>query len=490
MDYNLLDAPWIPVLHNDGEFRYVGILEALAQAHRIREIAASNPMDRVALLRFLLAVLYWCKGNPPEVCDDSNAPFPEEWFDKLDTHRECFNLLGDGKRFYQYREPAVPTRLSVNYLAQEVPTGINSWHFRHATEGEDGLCPACCALGLVRLPAFATSGGSGKPPGINNKPPLYVLPEGATLGITLRLSWRPVPDALGTPFWEAPFRHLPGQAPVPLLVGLTWVPRQIWLDNPQEPAASCAMCGRTEALIRRCVFAKIGSAKREMGSSRIWHDYHVLYAPKKKSGKLEPANALESPDGAAEAWAETMAGLLDPQWIDRLHAAIGKCGGDPDQVRIRCVGFSTVGNDKYLETAERVMLVPAAPDPPPEAKERLEQWRAKSEPMRIALAQAESPKRKPRRETEIVARSTLAAIRQQVESLVSTQAGQLATGDETTWQAAADEYRPMMKAVTGALSPGFTTAALARRREIANLVPEMTARKGSPSGGRKKGGDQ
>ena len=37
---------------------------SLKQA-RIRQIAASNPMDRMAILRFLLALLYWCKGNPP-----------------------------------------------------------------------------------------------------------------------------------------------------------------------------------------------------------------------------------------------------------------------------------------------------------------------------------------------------------------------------------------------------------------------------------------
>ncbi len=65
MNYNLIEEKWIPVLWRDGSTGRVGIREALAQAHHIRQIAASNPMDRLAILRFLLALLYWCKPEPP-----------------------------------------------------------------------------------------------------------------------------------------------------------------------------------------------------------------------------------------------------------------------------------------------------------------------------------------------------------------------------------------------------------------------------------------
>ena len=64
MNYNLLEEKWIPVLWKDGHSGRVGIIEALTEAGRIRQIAASNPMDRLAILRFLLALLYWCKRNP------------------------------------------------------------------------------------------------------------------------------------------------------------------------------------------------------------------------------------------------------------------------------------------------------------------------------------------------------------------------------------------------------------------------------------------
>ena len=86
-EYNLLDEQWIPVLWGDGKFSRVGIKEALTRAGEIRQVAASNPMDRVAILRFLLALLYWCKGNPPEGgAENRGDSFPAGWFSKLDEN--------------------------------------------------------------------------------------------------------------------------------------------------------------------------------------------------------------------------------------------------------------------------------------------------------------------------------------------------------------------------------------------------------------------
>lgn len=113
--YNLLDEKWLPVLWVDGKYGRVGIREALTQAHRIRQVAASSPMDRVAVLRFLLALLYWCRGNPQDTAGAPADPFSEGWFSRLDENKECFELLGEGKRFYQYRKTE-DKKLSVNYL--------------------------------------------------------------------------------------------------------------------------------------------------------------------------------------------------------------------------------------------------------------------------------------------------------------------------------------------------------------------------------------
>ncbi|MCD6416007.1 MAG: type I-E CRISPR-associated protein Cse1/CasA [Planctomycetes bacterium] len=487
MNYNLLDEPWIPVLASDGSVRRVGIRDALTQAGVIRQIAASNPMDRVAILRFLLAVLYWCRGNPPKsveaTCGDS---FPAEWFSKLEASKDCFNLLGDGKRFYQ-RFKSVE-KLAADYLIHEVPTGTNKWHFHHATDKVDGLCPACCAMGLLRLPLFATSGGRGKPPGINSKPPFYVIPVGPSLAATLRLSWLHVTN-LGTPTWEGPDVKSPKMGEVSLLMGLTWLPRSVWLDDPEEPEARCISCGRRKRLIRRCAFAGIGSMKPDEGSpGLIWRDPHVIYVTTRKGDvmSLRAANVLKNPARGAGQWAEVAAGVLNHQQA----TAAGETTNYTRRAWV--VGFATVQNDKYLEALEGLISFPNSivGQQIPDTVERIERWRKEGS----ALVRRTKPRSKKgkkgvvRKHVEI--RPLVAAVRPHVEHKVSAHAGELIAGAEESWQQAAREYGPMMRAVARSLSPGFTTEALQRRREIARVLPDMSVKaKSDKKPGRKKGGD-
>lgn len=473
MSYNLLEENWIPVLWKDGNSNRVGITEALRQAGRIRQVAASNPMDRLAILRFLLALLYWCKGNSPDD-EDSVSSFPSDWFKRLDDNKDCFNLLGEGKRFYQWNaKSGKEGKLSANYLVQEVPTGTNSWHFRHSTDKEDGLCPACCAAGLLRLPLFATSGGRGKPPGVNQKPPVYVVPVGGSLAETLRLSWRKVSDTdFGTPAWEEPDLSLPRHGNVPLLVGLTSLPRRVWLDSPQEPDANCISCGRKAPLIRQCVFAGVGSAKTDdNGQGRVWSDPHTI-----TDGEdvVKPSNALGATDAAAGQWARIAAGIL------REKKPNGKRG-------LWVVSFATVQNDKYLEAMEYEIPLPSTLDDRQvaESVETIDMWQKEGR----KLAGKAKPRGTSRRHLEIP--PMVAAVRPHVEAKVSGKVGELISRGRDAWEQAAREYRPMMAAVAKSLSPGYTTAALRRRRQIVNVRPNMQP--GTPPAGRvgrKKGGDK
>jgi hypothetical protein len=465
MNYNLLEEKWIPVLWKEGNTNRVGIIEALTEAGRIRQIAASNPMDRVALLRFLLALLYWCKGNPPyKIPDDS---FPPDWFKKLNDNRDCFNLLGEGKRFYQCM-PDTPNKLSANYLAQEIPTGINFWHFKHATDKKDGLCSACCAMGLLRLPVFATSGGRGKPPGINAKPPTYVIPLGSSLAETLLLSWRKVSD-LGTPAWVKPDLQLPKKGEVPLLTGLTWLPRRVWLDNPGE-IASCITCGGREPLIRHIVFVGIGSQKMDDGDRRDWCDPHVIRDTKDKV--VKPDNALGASDAAAGQWTKVATGILG-----------GQRANNPRKVWV--VGFATVQNDKHLEAMEYVFPFTCAQPQMQESIEKIQKWQKEGS----GLAKRIRPRAFSRKHVEVP--PLVASIRPHVETKVSVKAGELIAGDQAAWKQAASEYSPMMAAIAQSLSPGFTTAAVRRRRDIASVKPHLRSKKEAHKKPRlKKGGEK
>lgn len=465
MNYNLLEEPWIPVLWHDGKYGRVGIKDALSKAGRIRQIAASNPMDRVAILRFLLAILYWCRGNPPDESCASDL-FTPECFVKLDIHRDCFNLLGNGKRFYQ-SFPSIsartPEKLSANYLIQEIPTGTNKWHFRHSTDEVDGLCPACCAMGLLRLPLFATSGGRGKPPGINAKPPLYIVPISGSLAATLRLSWQPISE-LGTPTWEESDVYLLQTGKVPLLTGLTWLPRQVWLDNPDEPEIACVSCGKKDRLIRSCVFAGIGSTKTdEGGMGQDWYDPHVIYIADGKGDmtSLHASDALGVADAASGQWTKILAVMLSQQKTLDTKS------------KIWIVGFATVQNDKYLEAMEYSIPSLCAPELVVEMIEKIKQWQKESGRLEKRIGKS-----------KVECAYALANIRPQVESIISAKAGTLLTGDTTAWEQASEEYSPMMAMIAQSLAPGVTTAALKRRREIAGIKPDVRLK------AQKKGGNK
>lgn len=455
MCYNLLSEPWIPVLYHTGEWKRLGIRKTLEDAVKIRQVAASNPMDRVAILRFLLALLYWCQGSPPKDRETSvKEPLPQNWFAKLEHHADCFNLLGVGKRFYQYRGDSTK-KLTVNYLLQEVPTGTNHWHFRHASDEKDGLCLACCALGLVRLPAFATSGGAGKPPGVNAKPPIYFLPHVETLSELLRDSWKRRQGDLGTPAWLQPNIRLPNSGEIPLLLGLTWLPRRVWLEEPTENG-SCIACGTCQPLIRKMVFAPIGSQKTaDDDAPRNWDDPHVCYSitEKRKKISLHAPDCLNSSDAGAGTWARVRGEITS------------NC---PTGGRVDAVGFATVKNDKYLETRGFDINIVGS-------KEEFEGWYKAGRDLFNKLCKLLDPDKKRKDHYEI--RSALVSIRPHVEHVVSAKIETLLTRDAEGWQVAADEYRQLMKAIGPSLAPGVTTAALRKRRRIAALKPDMSQAK-------------
>lgn len=465
MNYNLLEEKWIPVLFRNGTACRVGIIEALAKASQIRQIAASNPMDRVAVLRFLLALLYWCKGDPPD--KPTRNSFPKDWFEKLKDNKDCFNLLGDGKRFYQCKPDTITNsrKLSANYLIQEVPTGINFRHFRHAIEGKDGICSACCALGLLRLPVFATSGGRGKPPGINAKPPIYAIPLGSSLAETLLLSWQIIANSnLGMPAWVQPNVKLPTDGAVPLLTGLTWLPRRVLLDDPGEEAA-CISCGSIVPLIKQCVFAGIGSTKSDGGGTgRVWIDPHIITDG---TDVIRSSNALGVPDAASGQWSRILGGVL------RRSKVSG-------QERLWVVGFATVQNDKYLEAMESEISLSNASSEHviQENIEKIQRWQE----------ECRSLFRKIKTKETITRKSVVASIRPHVESEVSENAGVLLTAGGDAWEQASRAYSPLMAAVAQSLSPGFTASAVQRRKQIASIKPDIREQTKEHRKSHKKGG--
>jgi CRISPR type I-E-associated protein CasA/Cse1 len=465
MTYNLLDEEWIPVLFSNGRAARVGIKRALLEAGRIRQIAATNPMDNVALLRFVLALLYWCKGNPPEGWSASPGnPVPANWLSKLDDNKDCFELLGTGKRFYQVSNAR--RARAITDLIQEIPTGNNFWHFRHSTDDVDGLCPACCAMGLVRLPLFSVSGLPNLKAGINGTPPVYVVPWGRSLWETLIANWSPC-RLLGSPAWVQPDIRPTPEQDVPLLTGLTLLSRRVWLHDASGPRGQCVGCGGSEArLIRTCEFETAGQQKNER-----WNDPHVVYSE-------------GSPRKASKAADLTTAGKfrMDRPWIDLLFRILetGKVAPRDKPSSLFVVAFAT-DQAKNIDVWERVIELPSASSFQAAATSAIQKWQR--EGWRLEKRTEQTIR------SEDLSKTAIATIRPCIENRVSTKTDELLAGGEGAWDQAAAEYRPMMKMLAKSLSPGFTTAAVHRRNQIVNVLPDMRTRVVSAKkSSRQKGG--
>jgi hypothetical protein len=421
-------------------------------------------MDRVAILRFLLALLYWCQGNPP---DDTGSisSLRSDWFKKLDDHKDCFNLLGDGKRFYQDRTAKRVRPITV--LSQEVPAGNNFWHLRHSTDNETGLCPACCAAGLTRLPMFSVSGlsGPGEPnlmAGINGVPPVYVVPWGQSLFETLLANWASAAN-LGEPSWVDNATCQNPNADVAFVTGLTLVPRRVFLHDPVDLRHACMGCGASGSpLILTCDFQTAGKQENEK-----WSDPHAVYL----GG--EARKAVRAADLTASGRFR-----MDRPWTD-LVARLLETG---KSTALLVVGFAT-NKARNIDVWERTVHLPAIASISEAAPALVRNWRLQGWALEKKIEEISR--------SEAEGAALIAAIRPQVESTVSDKMAELISGGGDAWEGAAQEYTPMMAAVAKSLSPGYTTAALRRRREIANVRPDMRPKPGADEkASRKRGGDR
>lgn len=328
MEFNLVTAKWIPVLYRDGRFDRVGIRQALTEAGKIRQIAASNPMDNVALLRFLLAVALWCKDDAKSAfatLSDGSMGIPEDWLAKLDDRKAAFNLLGDGTRFYQDKATG-GNRVAAANLIHEFPSGSKIAHFRHCLDKREGLCLACCAVALVRWPLLASAGtagaGQSMTASLNGNTPAYSVQQSANLLATLsRESPRSSTVEGDCPLWEGASED----SPLGILKGLTWRTRQVQLIL-ENAAGVCASCGSNHMSLVYEVFFRPGWKRP---SSDPWADDPQLLRVDGRSGKkIIPGwpGPNDSTEAHATVWSKALAGILARRCdlvSDARHQAVG-----------------------------------------------------------------------------------------------------------------------------------------------------------------------
>jgi CRISPR system Cascade subunit CasA len=242
--FNLIDEPWLPCIQSDGTPVELGLYDALAQAHTLRELHGETPLGTAALHRFLLAVLHrifgpssrkawsqlWKNGRWDEVA-------VQDYFDRW---RDRFDLFDAKHPFYQCPNPPGDPE-PLNRLS--LPHAYNSTLFEHQlADGTLSVPASRAARWLVTLQAS----GIGTGPPFNPYPAgplvntLIVMVQGRTFFETLAFNLieyhddKPIPAMQEDyPIWEYdknPFPPSPKTFYRPGYLGyLTWQSRTIHL---------------------------------------------------------------------------------------------------------------------------------------------------------------------------------------------------------------------------------------------------------------------
>ena len=244
LHFNLVDEPWLPCVRDDGTPVELGLYDALAQAHTLREMHGETPLGTAALHRLLLTVLH--RNFGPE----SPKAWSQLWRrrrwdedalqDYFDRWRHRFDLFDDDYPFYQSPDPlGVPEPLNRLFL----PLAYNSTLFEHQLADGSLASPAAQAARWV-VTLQASGIGTGPPSNPYPAGPLInamiVMPQGQSLFETLIFNFieyhddKPIPALEeDKPIWEYdenPFPPDPKTFYLPGYLGyLTWQSRTIHL---------------------------------------------------------------------------------------------------------------------------------------------------------------------------------------------------------------------------------------------------------------------
>lgn len=162
--FNLIDEPWIFVRDHAGAKQEVSIRQALAEAHRWRDLQGDMPTQSVALLRLLMAIIW---RSLPD--DEPMELWGELWaggrFDRmavesyLARYHDRFDLLDRECPFYQVAQlrTAKGDFTSLSRLIADLPAGEQFFTTR-GPSSFNRLGFAESARWLVHANAFDPSG--------------------------------------------------------------------------------------------------------------------------------------------------------------------------------------------------------------------------------------------------------------------------------------------------------------------------------------------
>lgn len=269
MKINLLRDKWLPVLLESGRTRRVAPWEIADGGDPPVDLVPPRPDFRLTLFELLIGLVQ--TACPPENVASwrkgfDQPPAPEELQKSFEPLEEFFELFGEGPRFMQDLDLDPDTHAKsdnpIGALLIGYPGGGNDTldlFVKADSVGE--MCPACAAMALQTMQAFAPSGGRGNRTSIRGGGPLTTLMQGQNLWRTIwgnvlalneaGVEVAPAPEKLPGAVlpWAAPtrtsekgqvFRRKDGH----FLHHYWGMPRRILL-LPREHETACDVCGES-----------------------------------------------------------------------------------------------------------------------------------------------------------------------------------------------------------------------------------------------------
>ena len=362
MPYSVLTEPVIPVIMPDGKEKSIGIREVFLEAHHIRDISGSNPLERYALLRLLIA--FAMDMLHPKTSYDRMGLMQAGRFDAdtLDAYiRECekdsprFDLFDKDHPFLQSRyDEAMDAKAlkPVATILHALPSGNNHIFIDHRLADSHRISIPAAFRALCAAYVFCVSGTAG-PSSVNNTPPLFAVMIGVNLFNTIVINIvseaeaAPLPYGVGETPWRSQRVVVPKEqvASVSLLEGLTWMPRRISLIHEEGSD------------VIENIYCQAGL---NFQGNDLWNDPHVPRFRKK-----DDSFGTVKPELGREVWRDVGSLLYDhdskqirqPLAIRNLKNI---CDDDdlPDWVLIRTAGLVT-NQAAYTGWCESELSIPA-----------------------------------------------------------------------------------------------------------------------------------
>lgn len=392
VSFDLWHQPWIRVIDQEGSDAELSIGDCLRRAHTLAGLSDPSPLVVGGTHRLLAAILQaiYAPQDLGQIADllrsgqfdeERLAQFAAEHADRFDIFHPTTPFLQTGdvpldgwKKPGKGKKHAWSDAKAAAALFVEVPSATKRTLFHHVTDDSNYLCPACCARGLVSIPAFASSEGAGVRPSINGVPPIYVLPVGASFFETLTLSmivpgYQPStadPDRQDLAIWNGTTTIAKSEqvSSIGYVESLTFPARRMRL-YPQHMHTLCTHCGsHTSVIVSQLLYDMGRWVSAGVG---VWEDPFAAF--RKPKGRNKNADADPKPVRPEEGkalWREYNSLLLAnddqqfrPRVVQQIASLISRAKLDETQsIRFRCLGIRTDGKAKIFEWLDEALETP------------------------------------------------------------------------------------------------------------------------------------